>query len=103
MLLTFEKIYPIDTAKTHYQRNCLTRTKGQPVKVPRIQFFKLNQYRGESCAWLSTPTIHANSPRPGLGVSMARSCVINTIFFSSFEFIKKRINALPDPVIEPVE
>lgn len=39
----------------------------------------------------------------GLGVSMARSCVINTIFFSSFEWIKKHINALPDPVIEPVE
>lgn len=83
-LASWACIYPIDTAKTHYQRNCLTRAKGQPVKVPRIQFFKLNQYRG-------------------LGVSMARSCVINTIFFSSFEFIKKRINALPDTVIEPTE
>ena len=29
---------------------------------------------------------------------MARSCLINTIFFSSFEFIKKEINALPDEV-----
>lgn len=25
----------------------------------------------------------------GLGVSMARSCVLNAIFFSSFEFWKK--------------
>jgi len=36
---------------------------------------------------------------------MARSAVINTIFFSTFEFIKKRINMLPDPVIDrmPIE
>ncbi|KAL2051598.1 hypothetical protein ABVK25_008012 [Lepraria finkii] len=83
-LASWACIYPIDTAKTHYQRNCLTKAKGQPVPMPKIQFFKINQYRG-------------------LGVSMARSCVINTIFFSSFEWIKKHINALPDPVIEPVE
>ena len=34
----------------------------------------------------------------GLGVSMARSCVINMIFFSSFEAVKKHINALNDPL-----
>ena len=45
--LTSAQIYPIDTAKTHYQRNCLTKAKGQPVNMPKIQFFKLNQYRGE--------------------------------------------------------
>jgi hypothetical protein len=28
----------------------------------------------------------------GLGVSMARSCVVNAIFFSAFEFTKKNIN-----------
>ncbi|KAI4228159.1 MAG: hypothetical protein L6R36_001873 [Xanthoria steineri] len=72
-------IYPIDSAKTHYQRNCLTTAADQPVKMPRIQFNKASMYRG-------------------LGVSMARSCLINTIFFSSFEFLKKKINALPDPV-----
>ncbi|KAL8938872.1 MAG: hypothetical protein Q9211_003008 [Gyalolechia sp. 1 TL-2023] len=71
-------IYPIDSAKTHYQRNCLTKAKGQPVKMPRIQFNKASMYRG-------------------LGVSMARSCLINTIFFSNFELIKKRINNLPEP------
>lgn len=32
----------------------------------------------------------------GLGVSMSRSCVVNAIFFSSFEFIKKRIKTLDD-------
>lgn len=30
----------------------------------------------------------------GLGVSMSRSCVVNAIFFSAFEFTKKRINRL---------
>lgn len=32
----------------------------------------------------------------GLGVSMSRSCVVNAIFFSSFEFIKKHINTLDE-------
>ncbi|KAL8631347.1 hypothetical protein Q9189_002946 [Teloschistes chrysophthalmus] len=79
-LVSWACIYPIDSAKTHYQRNCLTKAKGQPVKMPRIQFNKAHMYRG-------------------LGVSMARSCLINTIFFSSFELIKKKINSLPDPVV----
>ncbi|KAL9035818.1 MAG: hypothetical protein Q9180_004645 [Flavoplaca navasiana] len=77
-LVSWACIYPIDSAKTHYQRNCLTTAADQPVKMPRIQFNKASMYRG-------------------LGVSMTRSCLINTIFFSSFEFLKKKINALPDP------
>ena len=40
--------YPIDTAKTLYQRNCLSKTKGQPVHMPKIQFFSKNMYKGES-------------------------------------------------------
>ncbi|KAL9129091.1 MAG: hypothetical protein Q9217_002363 [Psora testacea] len=85
-LVSWACIYPIDTAKTHYQRNCLSVGKGQPVKVPKIEFFNRKMYSG-------------------IGVSMARSCLINTIFFSSFEFIKKRINLLPDPprAGEPME
>ncbi|KAL9056977.1 MAG: hypothetical protein Q9206_002542 [Seirophora lacunosa] len=78
-LVSWACIYPIDSAKTHYQRNCLTKAKGQPVTIPRIQFNNASMYRG-------------------LGVSMARSCIINTIFFSSFEFWKKKINSLPDPI-----
>jgi len=71
-------IYPIDSAKSIYQRNCLTSCKGETVKkAPKIQFFNKRMYRG-------------------LGVSMGRSCVVNSIFFSSFEFIKKQINALED-------
>lgn len=30
----------------------------------------------------------------GLGVSVLRSCLLNMIFFSNFEWMKKRINAL---------
>lgn len=72
-------IYPIDSAKSIYQRNCLTSCKEgkDGINAPKIQFFNKRMYRG-------------------LGVSMGRSCVVNSIFFSSFEFIKKQINALED-------
>ncbi|CAG8958321.1 hypothetical protein HYFRA_00000677 [Hymenoscyphus fraxineus] len=71
-------IYPIDSAKSIYQRNCLTVCRGETVKkAPKIQFRNKTMYRG-------------------LGVSMARSCVVNSIFFSVFEFTKKQINALED-------
>ncbi|KAI9867175.1 MAG: hypothetical protein M1813_009453 [Trichoglossum hirsutum] len=70
-------IYPIDSAKSIYQRNCLTHSKSRPIPTPKIEFFSRRMYRG-------------------LGVSMGRSCVVNAIFFSSFEFIKKRINVLED-------
>lgn len=77
-IVSWALIYPIDSVKSIYQRNCLTRCKGEQVKpAPKIQFFSRRMYRG-------------------LGVSMARSCVVNAIFFSSFEFVKKRINALED-------
>lgn len=77
-IVSWALIYPIDSVKSIYQRNCLTRCKGEEVKpAPKIQFFNRRMYRG-------------------LGVSMARSCVVNAIFFSSFEFIKKQVNALED-------
>ncbi|MCJ1355089.1 MAG: hypothetical protein MMC33_005080 [Icmadophila ericetorum] len=78
-LVSWACIYPIDSAKTHYQRNCLTKARGEAVNPTKIQFFNPKMYRG-------------------LGVSMARSCVINMIFFSSFEAVKKHINALKDPL-----
>ena len=49
--------------------------------MPKIQFFNAKMYRG-------------------LGVSMARSCILNAIYFSSFESIKKYINKLPNPVVD---
>jgi hypothetical protein len=69
---------PIDSAKSIYQRNSLMYSKGQKVEPPpKIEFFKRHMYRG-------------------LGVSMGRSCAVNAIFFSSFEFIKRRIQTLDD-------
>jgi transmembrane carrier protein len=71
-------IYPIDSAKSIYQRNCLIQKKGEKVRQrPKIQFSNRRMYRG-------------------LGVSMSRSCIVNAIFFSAFEFLKNRINALED-------
>jgi hypothetical protein len=69
-------IYPIDSAKSIYQRNCLLAYKGGVIKkAPRVEFFNKRMYRG-------------------LGVSMLRSFIVNSIFFSCFEYIKKEINAL---------
>ncbi|RDA87899.1 hypothetical protein CP532_1683 [Ophiocordyceps camponoti-leonardi (nom. inval.)] len=72
-LVSWAMIYPIDSAKSIYQRNSLLRSRGEKVEpAPKIEFFKRHMYRG-------------------LGVSMSRSCMVNAIFFSSFEIIKKRI------------
>ncbi|KND94035.1 putative mitochondrial carrier C29A3.11c [Tolypocladium ophioglossoides CBS 100239] len=72
-LVSWAMIYPIDSAKSIYQRNSLLHSRGETVEpAPKIEFFKRHMYRG-------------------LGVSMSRSCVVNAIFFSSFEFVKKRI------------
>jgi hypothetical protein len=77
-VVSWAMIYPIDSAKSIYQRNCLTHQKGDPpVPLPRIQWFNRRMYRG-------------------IGVSMSRSCLVNAIFFSAFEFLKKNINALED-------
>jgi len=77
-VVSWSLIYPIDSAKSIYQRNSLAQCKTEPLKKrPKIQFFNRRMYRG-------------------LGVSMSRSCVVNAIFFSSFEFIKKHINDLED-------
>ncbi|KAG5921305.1 hypothetical protein E4U61_006873 [Claviceps capensis] len=77
-LVSWAMIYPIDSAKSIYQRNSLLHSRGETVEpAPKITFFKRQMYRG-------------------LGVSMGRSCVVNAIFFSSFELIKKRIETMDD-------
>ncbi|KAF2117757.1 mitochondrial carrier domain-containing protein [Lophiotrema nucula] len=73
-LVSWACIFPIDTAKSIYQRNCLISGRDKATR-PKIQFFNRRMYRG-------------------LGVSMSRSCVVNAIFFSAFEFTKKRINRI---------
>jgi hypothetical protein len=52
-------------------------SRGEKVEPVKIHFFQRNMYRG-------------------LGVSMGRSCAVNAVFFSSFEFLKKRIKAWED-------
>ncbi|KZF25517.1 mitochondrial carrier [Xylona heveae TC161] len=76
-LVSWACIYPIDSAKSIYQRNCLMHSKGKLVKSPKIEFFNRRMYRG-------------------LGVSMTRSALVNAIFFSSFEAVKKQINKVED-------
>ncbi|KAF2461611.1 mitochondrial carrier domain-containing protein [Lineolata rhizophorae] len=73
-IVSWAAIYPIDSAKSIYQRNCLTSHRDR-THTPKIQFFNPRMYRG-------------------LGVSMSRSCVINAIFFSAFEIMKKWVNRL---------
>lgn len=73
-LVSWACIFPIDTAKSIYQRNCLISGK-EKAERPKIQFFNRRMYQG-------------------LGVSMSRSCAVNAIFFSAFEFSKKRINRM---------
>ncbi|KAF2002728.1 mitochondrial carrier [Amniculicola lignicola CBS 123094] len=73
-LVSWACIFPIDTVKSIYQRNCLISGKDKAAR-PKVQYFHPRMYRG-------------------LGVSMSRSCVINAIFFSAFEFTKKRVNRL---------
>lgn len=77
-IVSWAVIYPIDSAKSIYQRNCLTHQKGDIVQAPKIHFSK-RMYRG-------------------IGVSMARSCVLNAIFFSAFENVKNHINGLEDVI-----
>ncbi|EFW98907.1 mitochondrial carrier protein [Grosmannia clavigera kw1407] len=76
-VVSWALIYPIDSAKSIYQRNALMHAKGEHIEPAKVSFFRKNMYRG-------------------LGVSMTRSCLVNAIFFSAFEFWKKHIDALED-------
>ncbi|MCJ1412309.1 hypothetical protein MMC19_006403 [Ptychographa xylographoides] len=73
--------YHIDFVKNNYQRNCLEVAKGQTVPVPTINYLDRKQLRG-------------------LGVTIFRSSLTNAVLFSSFEYLKKKINNLPDPIID---
>lgn len=74
-LVSWACIYPIDSAKSIYQRNILSAEAGGKAKTAKINFFSRKRYRG-------------------LGVSMSRSCLVNAIFFSVFEGVKKQVNGL---------
>ncbi|KAK3071202.1 hypothetical protein LTR53_009052 [Teratosphaeriaceae sp. CCFEE 6253] len=72
-ILTASLIYPVDVAKTVYQKALLSAGSSH-VPRPPIRVLQAGAYKG-------------------LSVSVARSCLLNMIFFSNFEMIKKRINA----------
>lgn len=74
-LLSWVLIYPVDSAKSIYQRDVLTHRPGQKIPKRGIRFFHRRMYRG-------------------LGVSMTRSCILNSVFFSSYEYIKRRVDAI---------
>ena len=86
------QIFPIDTAKSIYQRNCLVGGR-EKAERPKIHFFHSRMYRGMYLAFTHSE-IPYTKIQAGLGVSMGRSCVVNAIFFTAFEFTKKRINRL---------
>lgn len=80
-LVSWLCIYPIDSAKSIFQRNVLDLPDVLPHEVKpkaettKINFFNPRMYRG-------------------LGVSMSRSMLINAVFFSVFEGMKKQVNWL---------
>ncbi|KAF3936367.1 hypothetical protein ABW19_dt0200017 [Dactylella cylindrospora] len=67
-LISWAMIYPIDSSKSIYQRKILSTPPGEPLTSLKYPLFHRRMYRG-------------------LGVSMARSCLLNAIFFSSYERI----------------
>ncbi|KAI5778220.1 mitochondrial carrier domain-containing protein [Geopyxis carbonaria] len=72
-LMSWLLIYPVDSAKAIYQRDVLTHKPGIPLPYRGIRWFNRRMYRG-------------------LTVSMARSCILNAVFFSSYESIKRQVN-----------
>ena len=93
--LTFRQTYPFDSVKTEYQRKRLDRNT--TVKYPKVEWFNRKSYRGKLPAPIEWYVLTCFSI--GFGLAMGRSCLTNIVFFSSFEFIKKKINQLPDPVL----
>ncbi|PWW78733.1 mitochondrial carrier [Tuber magnatum] len=74
-LLSWVLVYPIDSAKSIYQRDVLTHRPGEALPNRPFHFFNRRMYRG-------------------LGVSMARTCIVNSVFWSTYEFIKRRVDSI---------
>lgn len=87
-------IYPIDSAKAIYQRNVLSYQPPDPVTAEKGG--GAAEDTGKRAPKPKTAKIEWLSKRRyrGLGVSMGRSCVVNMIFFSVFEGMKKMVNGL---------
>ena len=83
--------YPIDTAKTQYQRNCLSKSKGQPVKMPKIKFFQRNMYAGKSRHFQSfVTTTMANALNLQVLGSLWPALVLSTRYSSPLSNSSKR-------------
>ncbi|KAI5801612.1 mitochondrial carrier domain-containing protein [Peziza echinospora] len=72
-LTSWVLIYPVDSLKSIYQRDILTHKPGTPIKRRPFKFFNRRMYRG-------------------LGVSMTRSAMLNAVFFSSYEYIRRKVD-----------
>lgn len=81
-----------------YQRDCVSNTKDVVLRVPELRYFERRMYRGMlfPLHTLQSPAVRTalTFVVSGLGVNMARSFVLNAVFFSAFEAIKKQINNL---------
>ncbi|KAF8470179.1 mitochondrial carrier domain-containing protein [Kalaharituber pfeilii] len=73
-LLSWMMIYPVDSYKSIYQRDVLTHRPG--TVLPKRPFrFSRRMYSG-------------------LGVSMTRSALVNAVFFSTYEIMKREVEDL---------
>lgn len=81
-ILTQHQIFPIDTAKSIYQRNCLVGGKDKQTR-PKIQFLNPRMYRGAYLLSHSPSTSsRANPPFPQAWVYPCRARASSTRFSS---------------------
>ena len=93
-LWIFWQIYPVDSLKSIYQRDVLTHRPGIPLPKRPLRFSRRMYYRfSQQVSRLFTEANMSTRYR-GLGVSMTRSAMLNAVFFSSYEFIKRKVETL---------
>ncbi|KAK9388323.1 mitochondrial carrier domain-containing protein [Lipomyces mesembrius] len=71
-IFSWAVLFPLDTMKSIVQRDILTRPPGTPIKKRPFQLFNPRMYRG-------------------LGVSIARTGLVNMTFFSIYEQLYKKL------------
>ncbi|KAK9454949.1 mitochondrial carrier domain-containing protein [Dipodascopsis uninucleata] len=71
-IFSWALLFPIDTMKSIVQRDILTRTPGAPLKKRSFNLFNPRMYRG-------------------LGVSVARTGLVNMTFFSVYEQLYNKL------------
>ncbi|MCJ1315162.1 hypothetical protein MMC15_000478 [Xylographa vitiligo] len=99
-IISWLTTYNIDYVKNNYQRNCLETAKGEKVMMPKINYYDRKQLRGiPFLLYQYFRSIMADHYK-GLSVTLFRSCLTNAVLFSSFEYVKTRINNLDDPITD---